>query len=326
MTSSQLFKLIKDEYNKTNKIPTIHELSNTTNCTEEAITRVLDYFVKEGRILEQDGIYSFPIKIEKTETPIIKEKVVSRETKKKPDILYALCRIIMGIVGIGCIANSIRFTYAFNILVMPNFWAFLLSFSLIVFTSFVFTVRQYLKEQGKNHYAILFIILWVIGITYSIFTAVAGQYNDFTSVSTVASTEVLESKNELLKQQKEQLTSNLGMYESQLKQHQSIIDDLSQTPEKKVEYPQTWRESRNEIDRLTILIIDTQQQIADIDFELIETSVESNDKQNVFDWLSPLLRIDSDSIQFIISLFPAVFIDLVSPFAIMFAFYRRKEE
>lgn len=151
MTSSAIYHLIHSLYQTNKKFPSVDELHKCTNCNKKDIQNVLNYFVENGKLLYVNGQYLFP-----------------NETKKKR-VMFTMCRIIMAVVAISCISCSIRFTYSFNKLTMPKTWGFILSSSMIIFTSFCFTVREYLKQQGKNKllYLSLF-MLWALLIPFSL--------------------------------------------------------------------------------------------------------------------------------------------------------------
>ena len=308
MTSSAIYHLIHSLYQTNKKFPSIDELHKCTNCNKKDIQNVLNYFVENGRLLYVNNQYLFP-----------------NETKKKR-VMFNLCRIIMAVVAVSCILCSIRFTYSFNKLTMPKTWGFILSSSMIIFTSFCFTVREYLLQQNKKKQATLFIALYVMGITYSIFTAVAGQYNDYliqnkTTVEAKLNNAINENKLQLLQQQKTSYENQIKNYEKQITAQQNIIDNLSQSPEKKWEYNNTWKQAVALVNNCNIKIEQLQNKVAVIDEQIINSiTIETNESKNIYDWIADLFHISSSLIQFIISLFPALFIDIVTPFAISFAF------
>lgn len=311
MTSSAIYMLIHSMYELNGVFPSVDEICKKTNCAKDAVESVLDYFVKTNKLNYSNGVYSFP----------------NKDKQKK--VMFTICRVIMGIVGICCILCSIRFTYSFNKLTMPKLWGFILSASLIIFTSFCFTIREYLLQQGKNKQATLFILLYVMGIFYSIFTAVAGQYNDYliqnkTTVEAKLNNAINENKLQLLQQQKTSYENQIKNYEKQITAQQNIIDNLSQSPEKKWEYNNTWKNAVALVNDCNSKIEQLQNKVAVIDEQIINSiTIETNESKNIYDWIAELFHIPASLIQFLISLFPAIFIDLVSPFAISFAFLEK---
>lgn len=320
MTSSQLYKLIYDLYKKHGGFPPIWVISKESGCTAESVEKCLQHFVATKKIIYKNNLYWFPEQLDK-------ELKIDKPTNKFS--MLVLCRIVMGIIGISCIVCSIRFTYSFNKLNMPRLWGFILSSAIAIFTSFCFTIREYLKQDKKNFQANLFIVLYLMGVSYSIFTAVAGQYNDYlinnkNTVEIKRIESINDKKYELLSEEKSRYLKQVEKLNNQIESQQKIIDNLSESPERKFEYNNTWKQTLNIISDLQNQVDELEDKISNIDFELISSVVtDSNESKNIFDWIADLFKISPDIIQFIISLFPAIFIDLVSPFAIMFAFYKK---
>ena len=308
MTSSAIYMLIHSMYELSGKFPSVEDICRKTGCNKNDIQNVLNHFVKINRLRFENGEYSF-----------INER-------KKSRLMFNICRAIMAIVAISCILCSIRFTYTFNKLTMPKVWGFILSASMIVFTSFCFTVREYLLNQNKIKQAKLFVGLYIMGVTYSIFTAVAGQYNDYliqnkNTVQIRLNNAVNDRTIELLEEQKKSYFEQIENYELQIKSQQKIIDNLSESPERKYEYNNTWTNSIELINGYNTKIQELQNEIKIIDSKLIESvNIENDEDKNIYDWLAKLFHINAGMIQFLISLFPAIFIDLITPFAINFAF------
>lgn len=307
MTSSQLYFSIHSIWERDKEFPSVEKISKETGTTQSVINKALQYYLIRGKLNLVDGNYVFP------------------KSSRKYNFIILILRIIMGVVGTGCIITSIKFTYSFNKLTMPKFWAFVLSSSLIIFTSFCFTIRDVLKKTNKFQ-ANIFVFLYFIGIIYSVFTAISGQYNDYLINNKITiESKIEESTNvekyKILQERKERYLFQIDDYNKQKISHRKIIEDLSQSPEKKFEYRNTWNSSLQAIESINENINQLENQLIEIDNELIKSIKNKETKtQNIFDWISNLFNISGDLLQFLISLFPAIFIDLVSPFAISFAF------
>lgn len=307
MTTSQLYFSIHSIYERDNEFPSFEKISKETGVKIPVIREAIQYYLIKGKLNQVNGNYVFP------------------KSSKKQNIMILILRIIMGLVGFGCVITSIKFTYSFNKLTMPKFWAFILSASLIIFTSFCFTIREVLKKTNKFQ-SNLFVIFYFIGIFYSVFTAISGQYNDYLINNEITFSNKVEEitsfeKYDILQKRKERYLFQIDNYNKEKSSHQKIIDDLSQSPEKKFEYRNTWNNSLQAIENINENIKQLELQISEIDNELIKSIKNKETKtKNIFDWIADLFNISGDLLQFLISLFPAVFIDLVSPFAISFAF------
>lgn len=316
MKSSEFYNSIYNLYKKHGGFPPVWLISKESGLPQETVEKYLSYFCSIKKIIRKNNLYWFPEQLENK----------NNLERKSNFSVSNVCRIIMGIVGVSCIVCSIRFTYSFNKLNMPEFWGFILSSAIAIFTSFCFTVRDFLKKSNKKFQANIFIILYFMGVSYSIFTAIAGQYNDYiisnqTIFENSFNDEINNRKYELLKEQKDRYINQINSYNTQLEAQQKIILDLSSSPERKFEYNNTWKQANALSQKLQEDIQILEDKISEIDSQLINSiSVDSNKNKNIFDWIADLFHISSDIIQFIISLFPAIFIDLVSPFAISFAF------
>lgn len=307
MTSSQLYFSIHSIWERDKEFPSVEKISKETGTTQSVINKALQYYLIRGKLNLIDGNYVFP------------------KSSRKYNFIILILRIIMGVVGTGCIITSIKFTYSFNKLTMPKFWAFILSSSLIIFTSFCFTIRDVLKKTNKFQ-ANIFVFLYFIGIIYSVFTAISGQYNDYLENNKIIIQNKIEEsaetkKYDILISEKERYLIQIKSLETQRDSQQKIIDNLSESPERKFEYNNTWKQTTESVKNLNFKILELEDKVSNINVELMN-SIENTERKtkNIFDWISDLLHISADILQFLISLFPAIFIDLVSPFAIAFAF------
>lgn len=246
-----------------------------------------------------------------------KAMILSFATKKQRRKTFLFLSIFSVIVSALLILLSTHFTYDFQLLVMPRFWAFLLSFAIVLFTSFALTIASY--TTGATHQ--LFRVLWVIGILYSIFTAFAGQYNSFRSYN---ATEVVNDTDLALTALNNQLESlelqKQAAIEGQTP-YKKLIDELSESPEKKTEYPQTWKDANARFDSFQDKIDSLNEQILSVQNQITEASISSSrvEHQTVYSWLAELLHLKAEFIEFIILMLPSIFIDLASSLLLKFA-------
>lgn len=250
------------------------------------------------------------------------DSILFKLKQSKFPVLLVL-KLFATVVSVLLVVLSIHFTYDHNNLVMPSFWALLLSIALVVFTSFALTVSTYTKGLTFH----LFRLLWVIGITYSVFTAFAGQYDSFRSyVSLEASTD----KTSLIKalaDQEQSLISDIEQLRSSQEPYAALIEDLSSSPEKKVDYPQTWRDANVRFDALQAKIDAKQAQLDELrskQLDCLDTS-SSVSTTTVYTWLSRLIHIPADVIELFILFLPSCFIDLASSLLLKFALGKSTE-
>jgi len=130
-------------------------------------------------------------------------------------------------------------------------------------------------------------------------------------------------KNELLQSQIKQLENTIKNLETSRETQQQILNRLN-TPELRNEYPNTYQQAINEVNRLTIEIDLNQKALFSTQSELIENSERQEDVDqevrvpDFYDFLSGITKIPPAWLQFILSIIPACFIDLVAPMSLSF--------
>lgn len=322
MTADELFEILK-EYNRIHKhFPTVQEFATYAEIPAEVMTKVYKRWINQGKLIKKGNeldfykedthkLFSDEKKFE-PDNMIIPNKKKSNEPEKR-DYKDITIRSIVGFIGILLVLNSVHFTFEFNHLSMKLFWAFTLSVSIVTFMSIAFTLAHYTSEKYMKAF-ILF--LWLLGFTYSVFTAVSGQYNDFRKYLSTDKSEVIDS-------QKTILNNQLDIYvkkQKELLHWREQETEYSLNPDLKTENPGTWKKIQDGIIKLEECedkIEELQNQIMDI----VEVDVVS--EETVYSWLCKILGISSNKLHFIIVLFPAIFIDLCSGICLMFALKKK---
>lgn len=257
---------------------------------------------EDDKPVEQPVKVSKPVKTRKPRT-----KKAPQSEKKYP--LKNLMKIIVFCIGIILMITSIHFTHDFNKLGMTKIWAVCLSVSIVSFMCFAFTIRSYMK--GKfNRTAV--IILWSLGLLYSVFTAVSGQYNSFRKYNETDTSSTDTQRKDLINEQLSELQSRYD----EISYLRGLEKDYTLNPDLKVENPQTWALIKSgviELKELETKINILQEQR----YSLVDNTTVLN--TTVYHWLGETTGIDSDIIQLIIILFPALFMDLCSTLCLSFA-------
>lgn len=230
-----------------------------------------------------------------------------KEEKKYP--LKYLMKIIVFGIGIILMITSVHFTYGFNKLGMTKLWAILLSVSIVSFMCFAFTIRSYMKGKFARTAVI---ILWSLGLLYSVFTAVSGQYNSFRKYNETDTSSTDNERKELVT---ERLSELQARYD-EISYLRGLEKDYTLNPDLKVENPQTWALIKSGVAELKELETKISE-LQDTRYTLVDNSTVLN--TTVYHWLGETTGIDSDIIQLIIILFPALFMDLCSTLCLSFA-------
>jgi hypothetical protein len=314
MTADQLFQILKEYTKHYNKFPTVNEFAAYSELSPNVIAKVYKRWVEQEKLVKKGNTYNFY-----TEDPrrLFKEERVQKPDNfeisnvvKKPDNrLKIAVKVFVGFIGIILMICSVHFTFDFNRLSMKVFWAFCLSFSIVSFMSLAFTIAGYCSEKFEKGFVSF---LWFLGFIYSVFTAVSGQYNTFRKY-------VSTDKSAMIEYQKESFEERMKILEDKrmdLLHWREQEAEYTLNPDLKTENPGTWNTIKKGVDELR----ETEKNIEEVRNDLIKTvEVDTVSEETVYSWLSRILKISSNRLQFIIILFPSVFIDLCSGLCLVFA-------
>ena len=334
MTQDEVWSKLK-EYNPDTPL-SVDEFAAKTGLAKTLVAKLYERWVQVDKLKKVHGQYLFvknsinlfnePESEEfkkvkenlskkefKPEVPENKEEKIIVIKKKKTD-LSSFMRLIGAIIGTILMITSINFTYSFNKYGMTKFWGMLLSVSIVSYMCFAFTIRSYMTTKFNR---IATIVLWTLGLLYSVFTAVSGQYTSFRQYNANDESTIVVEQKELtekrIKELQEQYNSLLYL--------RDLEKDYTLNPDLKTENPQTWS-----------LIKKGVAEMKDIDSELKELKTRqynlvTNDTVNdttVYHWLQQTTGIDGNKIQLLMILFPALFMDLCSTVCLSFALSKKR--
>ena len=317
MTADELFEVLKEYYKLRKHFPTVQEFAQYSEISADTISKVYKRWVIQGKIVKNGNSFDFykedPNKLfaeERKQEPdnmiIPNAKKREKEEPVNKDYKNIALRCVVGFIGVLLVFNSVHFTFEFNHLSMKLFWAFTLSVSIVTFMSIAFTLAHYTNEKYMK---VFILLLWLLGFSYSVFTAVSGQYND---------------KSEVIDNQKTILNNQLDI---QIKKQKELVHwreqetEYNMNPDLKTENPGTWKKIQEGLVKLEECenkIEELQNQIMNI----VEVDIVS--EETVYSWLCKILGISSNKLHFIIVLFPAIFIDLCSGVCLMFALKKKE--
>lgn len=320
MTVNELWGLLmKCAAERNGKFPTIETFASYTKLSYETISKVYARWHQEGKLIRNGNYYDFPnnkkIALQTVSRKSILDKVKSNgfdslNPKEKTSMILIGVKALMAVVGFIMIGVSIHFTFNFNSLTMNKFWGFLLSVGIVIFTSFAFTVKSYMSKKSTK---IAIVILWTLGIIYSVFTAVASEYNNFRSYSASDTSSIIINQKDILTQQLETAQKKQEQLQHwRIEEAEYTADTLL-----KVKNPGTWKSIKEgvlELSKVEIEIVEIQNKLME------NISVNNVEHKTIYKWLSEFLHINADILQFIVVLFPALFIDLCSSICLAFAF------
>lgn len=349
METKKIVDLIREIYNREGKVPDLIRMSKLTGEGVDKIKKVYKHYLLDGKInmnvSDEDVNPPEVKKAPEVEKPV--KKIVEKKPVAKTINLELLIKIVVGFVGILFTMTSIHFTFNFNKQSMKSFWAFMLSLGMITFTSFAFTFASYVKDKRTK---IIVYFLYALGVSYSIFTAIGGQFKDFQSYTHYD--EVIESEYEYddyLDKRIEELKSQIVELKKDIEDEKEWRNELrdkrseyTNNPSLKEENGNTWKDIQNSNDKSDKSVEDLNIEIHKFQSELDELEQEklnrlklkesekpfeeSTVKETIYHWLASLFKIKASWIHFIVIVFPSVFIDLCSGICLKFAFFYKKEE
>lgn len=272
-----------------------------------------------------------------------KEKVkVSSSANGKYYIIFI--RFILEIVGFGAAALSVRYTAIYLYDSLPIFWSWFLSSIMVIFSVMAFQIIIVFIIRKHRILSFLFSILWLIVTVFSMSSTVIGQYNAnkerfFISSSIVADRKSTSDLYDLYEKDIIDLEINKSNRQKDLDRFNVLIKPYLDDPNKRLESREsqrdysTYAQAISDAQRDIKLFITKIEEARNKQKELLTLEGDKNiNKEEVpdfYDWVAYNVFSDGNPalIQFIISLFPAVFIDLIAPIGIAIGlFLERKEE
>lgn len=283
------------------------------------------------------------------------KKIETVEKKKKNKkleermALYGMpvyiIQVLMGIIGSGAAVISIYYTSIWLIEFLPFGLALLLSsimvgFSVSAFEAIILFLSGQVTKSRISKMSIVsgMAVLWIIVTFFSIMSTVAGQYNKHVSnlkVEAKSGVSTGKIRWSLLKERKHDIRKRLSEYRQQTSVLNKIISGMDDV-ESRLKNSGLWYESQYKLRKANKQISALSKKMGVVRKEeralLKESRKEgillSNSKKdipNFYGWLAKILGVAEDKVQFIMSLFPAIFVDLIAPVGIAMSLFLRNK-
>lgn len=260
-----------------------------------------------------------PISVEKLQKPTVQRKV-------SPALIILLVMSIAGIMS-ACM-SAYHTTLAMKLFGRPQAVGLITGIVMVLFSATAFTAaRWFWQEKGfVRGFAFIFILLGAMVIAYSMLSTLVVNYNAWTKVSDEQKIETAESSEEL------------SAYETQISMKQEELNEAINVKDR-LESEATWWKNRSwkRYDELSAQLTIQQERIVTLRSELSslissKPSVASRvveSKEDVFTFLSGFIKIQPKTLRLFMQAVPAMFFDIIAPFALSCAIYlaeKRKEE
>jgi hypothetical protein len=339
-----------EAYKQNKRLPSIKTMAEQFQVSEYKMLEVFRILVHEGFLKRNYSRYKMPdggpvdgLEPEgQEEEPAPPPEPEAIEVKKPKEATWVLTtmRLILGVIGLGAIGVSIYYTSVWLLEYIPPFLAIFLASIMVIFSTMAFEVVMLLIGAKRWLMAAGFTILFITVLAFSMMSTIAGQYNQRVkteNVTVVADSATTQARAgyDLLVKQEGQISDQIKAQQSMRVVYQRLFD--SYDTERKEADPKGFSDTKAQLDKIdkALGMLNTQlltKQAAEAKYlaeakgpgAIQETTTNT---ASFFVWAAKLFKnkIQADMLQFYFSVFPAVFVDLIAPFALAFALFQRKE-
>jgi len=269
--------------------------------------------------------------------PVISKK---KQSKKKSNILLIVIRIVMAVIGMGASYMSMYYTRLWLLEFLPPSLATLLSTIMILFSVASFEALLIFWANKKMFPIVIFSVVWSVVLIFSMVSTVAGQYNS----RIVRREEITEERIEIThtrltlesyETEEVELTESLAEKRVELKASSILYSQFDTLEKRKDDWRFYWN-TKKAMDDSTAKIEEIQtrlQEIRERKRQLIEENrksagiTEETDRlvyDSFYVWIGEVLRAKPMMVQFWLSIFPAIFIDIIAPLALAVSLFLNK--
>lgn len=256
---------------------------------------------------------------------VVKNKLLSSSIKFS---WITSLRYVLLLVGSGSVYMSVYYSNKWLLDFLSPNRALLLSSIMVIFAVSAFELIVLFKKEKQYILVILFTFLWCVVTIFSMTSTIAGQYNSRMSFinktykeKSKESTQLIQYKEyeEQRKEYKETITmlrKDSLYYQGLLSQFNSA-EDIQKNINKYNSLSWSYRRTQNELKSIIAKLEKLRKNSRGV--SLIEKV-----PPDFYLWISSMFGWKPDLIQFWMSIFPAIFIDLVAPISIAVFMFVKK--
>jgi hypothetical protein len=241
-------------------------------------------------------------------------------------IIDSVMRIVFILIGLIMLAFSIYYTSLYLTFFLPYWASLILSIGFICFSTFVWVAVGVLKYRKSYGMMILFILLGVLTLCFSIATGVSSYlHNSSVKIMNDKKDNVEnDNKNILLNDLDKQINEVLEEKRSLIIERDTLTNMLKDIEYGKVYKDLNWRLhlKRKSIEKLNNRLGIMRAQRTEL---LKDNVVITEQTTDFFTWLGDVFGIDSNKIKMLIFLLNSVLLDLISCSAFTFGLMLIKE-
>ena len=288
-----------------------------------------------------------PVRIKRTTKPLPIKKQTPRRVESVYGVPIYIIQFLMAIIGIGAAIISVYYTTIWLLEFLP--WAFslllasiMVGFSVSAFETIILFMSGHVTDSrfAKAMIASGFIVLWIVVTFFSIMSTVAGQYNRHVinlREQTKQGISTGRAQWVILQEQKAELQTRLGEYRSQISTLNKIMSGMDDV-ESRTKNNRVWYETQFRLQKANAKMADVAESLDKVREEergqlndskktgIILSTTSTKEIPNFYGWMSNVTRIEPDKVQFWMSLFPAIFVDIIAPISLAIALFLRRKK
>jgi hypothetical protein len=266
-------------------------------------------------------------KQKKAEEPV---KTVKNLTLDKAKLF--ILKIILGIIGSISAFLSMYYSYIWFASNMYKFLAIFFSVIMVSFSVCAFEIIIWLRQEKKHLISGFFSFLWIIVLLLSMISTVAGLYNKYWEKKNIKIIQNTDNNYKLLKElenQEQQYKQDIEDKIKERKRFLKILSEFDTNKEIKENKKQinSYRNSLYYLDKDIKKLKEKLNSVIEEKKELLSKNknVKELNEDDFFTWAEKIIKVKSYVLQFILNIFPAVFIDIIAPlcFALVLFFNRK---
>jgi len=349
-------KLLISYFKKFNKMPGLAWLRNKTNFDKNKIYELTRQLRKEKFLLiknekliinpdialdkprrkvfpqfkkinDKNFITPFSLeKLKKNAHQLFSFKEINKKKLNTNNWIIVL-RYILLTIGVGATYMSIYYSDNWLREFLNPFRALLLATIMVTFAVSAFELIILFFQRKRYFLIFVFSFLWAIVTIFSMVSTVAGQYNArIEKLNTQYKQEKLVTDNDRkykeYTEQKEEFLDRKKILTNDIKQLQNILGQYvtkEMIEENKKQYTNfRWRfyQSKKELNQISKKLKNLRKNT--------NIKIVKKNSPDFYLWMSRIFRWRADMIQFWLSVFPAMFIDLIAPISFAIVMFVRK--
>lgn len=275
---------------------------------------------------------------------------IKRKKKVQDVAVYGMpvyiIQVLMGVIGTGAAVISVYYTTIWLVEFLPWGFALLLSsimvgFSIAAFEASILFLSGQVTENRVSKISVVagMFLLWIVVSFFSIMSTVAGQYNKHIfnlRGTTEQSRNTDRMKWNILQEKKAEIKERLVDYKKQMSVFNNIMAGMNDVSSR-TKNNGVWYESQYKLKQVNKKIVQLNKSMDVVRTEekkfldqsketglLLDPGAKKKTK-NFYSWLAGVTGIVQDKVQFGMSLFPAIFVDLIAPIGIAMSLFLRNK-